>query len=338
MSRRRAETMGRGMLWALATLPLAVLLLVPAADGRPHQAPRAANKDKLGEKLAGRELNVRWGKGVHLKRVTAEGATGAVGVRMDGPSAKKPGVEQYLVRVSSPVRKVLAAYLGEVAAGRLLKYLPHDTFVMTLPPAGLDKVRRAAGVLDVFELPASMKIEPGLLEQAHARAAPSTINDPLLRVLGVKSARPKSTRVASPDLKLFVMLAHGGRGWAAQAEALVKAWTEELALIGLGADIELAEGGRKAVVTPRSASMLKPIIMWLARQPLVHWVEEDKEVSLRNQQATMAIQSWDASTHTIWDQGITGDGQVVGVADTGIGIECMHECMLVCAKRNRGGR
>ena len=34
--------------------------------------------------------------------------------------------------------------------------------------------------------------------------------------------------------------------------------------------------------------------------------------------ATKAIQSWDATSHTVWEHGIKGQGQVVGIADTGI--------------------
>ena len=50
----------------------------------------------------------------------------------------------------------------------------------------------------------------------------------------------------------------------------------------------------------------------------VQWIEVHREVELMNHDAQWTVQSGEPEIRSIWDQGITGEGQMVGVADTGI--------------------
>lgn len=288
--------------------------------------------------LAGRPLHVRAGKKSQLLKRAGVDKTATLRESKGSGGTKKPAITQYLVRIVSPVSPMLtgiADHLAELAGGRFFRYLPYDTFVMALPQAGLEKVRKAAGVTDVFELPESMKIDPSLIKHitgAHVEDLTSpTHHDEFLSLVGVKRrAMPKSSaQGGSADLRrakgkegtdtrvVYVMLAYGGPEWALEVEALMAEWKQAFVKMGITASVELASE-RKAVVKVVGATSLKKNLAWLARQPLVHWVQEQKEVSLRNKDAGLAMQSWNASTHDIWAHGIRGAGQIVGVADTGI--------------------
>jgi hypothetical protein len=55
----------------------------------------------------------------------------------------------------------------------------------------------------------------------------------------------------------------------------------------------------------------------IARIEEVQWVEEVAEIIEDNVAATATIQSGSAEKHSIWDRGLHGEGQVIGVLDNG---------------------
>jgi len=310
---------------------------VVRASGAPRkQAPRGVQQEPGQElhELPGRPLHVRSGKrkSQPIKRVdTAEPVDRVRGARRRG-AGKAHAVVQYLVRVVHPMPAGMSDYLSEVAAGRFVRYLPHDTFVMALPKQGLEKVRKAAGVVDVYELPAALKTQPDLLARIDAAGSKGkedvspTLEDEFRKLTGARHLPQSDAKNGKAELKrssgssnlvIHVMLAHGGPGWASEAEALISEWRKAFALQGLTTAVELASS-KKAIVQVEFGHELKKVVAWLVQQPLVHWVQEQKEIRMRNMYAGPAMQSWNASSHEIWDRGITGTGQVVGIADTGI--------------------
>ena len=72
-------------------------------------------------------------------------------------------------------------------------------------------------------------------------------------------------------------------------------------------------------------------LQWLAEQPAVHWLSPRAPLSARNWQGTAISQSASAApdapvsrledhgSHPIWAAGLTGQGQIVGAGDSGIG-------------------
>ena len=72
-------------------------------------------------------------------------------------------------------------------------------------------------------------------------------------------------------------------------------------------------------------------LQWLAEQPAVHWLAPGAPLGLRNWQGTAISQSASAApdapvailadhgSHPIWAAGLTGQGQIVGAGDSGIG-------------------
>jgi hypothetical protein len=311
---------------------------VRAHGGPRKQTPRGVWQEpglEAVHELPGRPLHVRAGQGKaqQLKRAAAvDQVPDSLRAARRGSAGKNAAVVQYLVRVVHPMPTGMSDYFAEVAAGRFLRYLPYDTFVMALPKQGVEKVRKAAGVVEIYELPEAMKLEPALLAlidtagSHRAKGVSPTHHDEFLQLIGVQrrampqsDARTGMTERSSKKSKftIHVMLAHGGADWLSEAKALVAEWKEAFAQAGFTTAVHLASL-QKAVVTVEYDHELKKVVAWLIKQPLVHWVQEQKEIRMRNKYAGPAMQSWNASTHAIWERGITGIGQVVGIADTGI--------------------
>jgi hypothetical protein len=79
-------------------------------------------------------------------------------------------------------------------------------------------------------------------------------------------------------------------------------------------------GGEKVAVEC-SPERRGHVVGLLAAQPRVRWVERKPKWVLRNGYANKAIQSTDGLSTGIWSKGLRGEGQIVGVADTGIDID-----------------
>ena len=79
-------------------------------------------------------------------------------------------------------------------------------------------------------------------------------------------------------------------------------------------------GGEKVAVEC-SPERRGHVVGLLAEQPRVRWVERKPKWVLRNGYANKAIQSTDGLSTGIWSKGLRGEGQIVGVADTGIDID-----------------
>ncbi|MEA3312145.1 MAG: S8 family serine peptidase, partial [candidate division WOR-3 bacterium] len=56
----------------------------------------------------------------------------------------------------------------------------------------------------------------------------------------------------------------------------------------------------------------------LVHEPQIKWVEPYRQPYLMNGQAQWVIQTWEEDNRRIWDEGITGEGQILATLDTGI--------------------
>jgi len=219
-----------------------------------------------------------------------------------------------LVRVQFPTPIGLSDYLADIANSGFVQYIPHDTFVVTMDTWSLEKARKHHGVVDIFEFPSSMKIDPSLTEYvAASMAAFSGVDaDRNKRTTG-----DKSKSETGKSHVLYAMLAHGGPEWEDEVDHIAGEWRDLFQQRNIAASIELASHST-AVLKVSGAASLKAAVGLLAQHPRVHWMQEYREIALRNKQAGLSVQSCDAKRHTIWHHGIRGAGQIVGIADTGI--------------------
>ena len=70
---------------------------------------------------------------------------------------------------------------------------------------------------------------------------------------------------------------------------------------------------------------------WLSRHPSVHWIAPFTDARLHNWQGTAITQcataapnapvalTQDQGTHPIWEAGLTGEGEIIGAGDSGMG-------------------
>ena len=82
--------------------------------------------------------------------------------------------------------------------------------------------------------------------------------------------------------------------------------------------------------------VLQDALRWLAMQPAVHWLAPWAPVSLHNWQGTAISQSATAApdapvaladdhgAHPVWAAGLTGQGQIIGAGDSGIGEQSLR--------------
>ena len=166
---RTLESAGPPKMRPTAWLLLSLMALL-SAESRP-----LSKRPALLHELKGRLLHVRAAtKSFEMVAATGQHARrsgGSKHVGIDPPLHAHKILLQYLVRVQHPAPPALLGFLEEVSEGGFLRYLPHDTYVLALDSAALQKVADADGVVDAFELPPSMKIEPDILTLIAAKAS-----------------------------------------------------------------------------------------------------------------------------------------------------------------------
>ncbi|KAK9815904.1 hypothetical protein WJX72_011677 [[Myrmecia] bisecta] len=106
-------------------------------------------------------------------------------------------------------------------------------------------------------------------------------------------------------------------------------------------ECNVSGGGRKlSIVAP--IDRLQGLVHWLAEQPTVHWIAPRPKGRAANFFASAIGQcaraapvtngngqyAGDNGTHPIWDAGLQGQGQIVGMGDTGLD---MTQCMFIDA-------
>jgi len=76
-------------------------------------------------------------------------------------------------------------------------------------------------------------------------------------------------------------------------------------------------GASQTPVLQAPLGSLNATVQWLTQQEEVHAVGLVTRYEKRNQEAQWIVQSGDMDARTVWAQGIRGQGQLVGVSDTG---------------------
>ena len=290
--------------------------------------------------LPGRKLLVRAdSKGPSIKLTKVHAAD----IRDLRHSGTGVDMQQYLVRVVA--HSGLETRLSKISAGRFFQYLPHDTYAMALTSTDLDAVLADAGVTAAYLMPPDLKVDPALyaairkLAKVGASEAPSSPNlfhrgyDVFMQTLGARvppatspANRSSPSRAdhgtGSRTIKLVVILAYGRReGAKDEARSLLQEWERVLRAEVLRGSVTVklvSQTKGTIVLDGTDGPSLKKVVSWLALQPRTHWVEEYHPPHALNKYGAKAVQSFNASTHAIWDKGIKGDGQIVGVADTGL--------------------
>eukprot|EP00741_Cyanophora_paradoxa_P023678 tig00021612_g22872.t1 len=234
----------------------------------------------------------------------ATSSRGLRAVRHRAASTKAQRI--YIVQLESPV--TAAAQRAVEAAGgvRLGPYIPHNAYLVSATAEQLARIRAVPHV-----------VWAGRLKREH-KAHP---------MLAGPAARAYSTWTA-----------HVAAEWAAgqgvpTAHRLAGVWRRQLSASLRGNfSIEALDEGRVRV-TLRNPHDGPLALEFLSNQGLVHWVEPRRPIVLKNLYASRVIQADVTSTAEqladlvanqraiatpIYDRGIAGAGEVVGVMDDGL--------------------
>ena len=212
--------------------------------------------------------------------------------RPDNPSPAAPGWYRNLALERSPRnRRYLVAIVSdkldadqrrrlEQAGASVLGYLPDNGYRVVLDPAASDSVRALPFVVWLGETPPYLKVQAALAAHADRPAAPLPV-----RVILEADEPPDRARLALAGLD--PRSAPSGKDGAWRLEATVPP-------------------GR-----------LRAVLSRLAGLPEVEAIEIAREFRPMNVDGTWVHQSFVAPETPIFDQGIYGCDQIIGVADTG---------------------
>ncbi|EKX41119.1 hypothetical protein GUITHDRAFT_112852 [Guillardia theta CCMP2712] len=281
----------------------------PSNTGEPHEKV-------LLHQLKGRPLLIHGGKNTLLTRASL-GPKASWRDSSLKNSSKFYGerilldYQQYIVRTENPVRRGLLQELREMEGVDAIRYVPYDTFIVTASQKGLQQLMSTHGISGIFYLPDVFKLEPeirfSLFEDVNYGRG----------MAGFKGRKLMADETENEgDQSVYVILAISDAEWSYQTVQLVSDWEQEMQDLNLGVTLKTVSK-RKLLVKTKQENM-KTVCQFLAHKPLVRWIEKKREVFLRNRYAVQALQSEGANMTSIWNRGINGSSQIIGIADTGI--------------------
>jgi hypothetical protein len=111
----------------------------------------------------------------------------------------------------------------------------------------------------------------------------------------------------------------------------VQQWSAQLRqAVGVACQVRVPSKGK--VVIETDVSVLESVLDWLTDREDVTWAEERPAVAMLNKYAKCVVQNstLDASYNFMWSKGLTGVGEVIGCADTGVDHDsCFFRCDVV---------
>jgi hypothetical protein len=226
---------------------------------------------------------------------------------------------QYLVHVKGGESASLRAEIETLLQRPVSAYIPHNTFVVYCTPIEASAIGHVSGVKAVAPYQAAHRVEASLEATARSCALASL-----------------STEGASANVVLSVLPIAGSLTTVAAATARAAQWASLTR-----ATVRHASPGVIELVIPchRAGIVQSPplffVVVWrnrffkqgrdaeaalalLQSQPEVHWIERAPHHITHNKYARGIVQTASASRTPLQDAGVTGAGQVVGCADTGL--------------------
>ena len=122
------------------------------------------------------------------------------------------------------------------------------------------------------------------------------------------------------SVTLEVALAQNLIQFGVTSSELVSTWEKELNIDGRQSATMIPVSGRKLAVKT-TCTNLEHVTSFFSSRASVYAIQIRTDMHVLNKHATKAMQGSGAGLQTVlWDKGLTGEGQIVGIADTGIDI------------------
>lgn len=313
------KTKGSGPFWCLV-LPAAVLTAVIGASALAAQSQSRALTDVHGVRETHGAVRLRGEKtdfrSLRVRQRLAEPLDAAWPADDEAERESSDIEREWLIHLKGPIHRVMRVELARALGVTEddLQYIPLHTFLVSCTQGRVQAAKAAVpNVLWAGHLLPHHKVSPDLHD---------IILDDFPRPPQTSARR----RVLASDrdaLELAVMLAPHSRH---RANATVLGWADRM---GLEIAAERGRPGEVEQQWVRIASPKKIIIRlhreaapealhFLSQQHETSWIEPRERFRLRNKWSKGIIQSGQAFHTPLFDKGLTGAGQVIGIADTGI--------------------
>ena len=263
-------------------------------------------------------------------------------------------VRTYFVHLGDAGNEQHRRAVSEAAGQRLERFIPHNTFLLDLSPYALQRTQALVGssVLWMGELEPHHKLASAALQnlvatlhQHHLHSGSRQQTD---IVLVARMRAANALALVSPYERALCLA-----GFAVSVKASGKHTLHirqiTLQQPGMCADRgEHSTKGHSRVVTEATKDgaqelWVQGVAAWLAAQHDVIWIEPKARLSARNKYAAMIVQGGfergqrvclpcaysacpncsrtDTASTPIWNMGLKGQGEVIGVGDTGIDVD-----------------
>lgn len=232
--------------------------------------------------------------GVLLASGAAQAATVHLVTQSFDPASGEPAVVGWL-KAAEPVPQESAHYLVQLsgpptdarkasvarAGGELVAYVPDWTYIVRMTPEAATAAAESPDVTWIGPYHPAYKLSPTIGK--HEFKHPKRAGDSFLTL----------------NVRVFDYLAGTSR--------LVQS---------LGGEVleQLDDGFQKLLVVHAAPALVNE----LARIDDVWWIEEKPEFYLMNDQTKWVVQSNVSASTPVWDKGIHGEDQIVGVMDSGL--------------------
>jgi hypothetical protein len=210
-------------------------------------------------------------------------------------------------------------------------YLPYNTYIITTIPSLAKKLMKEhSGILWIGDFHHHHKMPDKKIVKGHLHAHEEKLvndNNRANYLFKKKAMFTRNLLTTLPEIKKenihFVLLAqlafHESKE---EIEENLKPLKEELTkLFGKNIINFTIVSNQKIALGVLSKEVAYKVSKFLSKNPFIHWVETKPPTTTHNKYAAKLAQSYNQIngklTTPMWDRGITGDGQVIGIGDTG---------------------
>jgi subtilisin family serine protease len=201
---------------------------------------------------------------------------------------------------------------------QLGKYIPHNTYMVTGTTEQLDNAKKLFpeiilwyGEMEQKQKMHDIELMKGYLKKhIDVERLQESEHKPGRRVL--------LSNDKGEDIHFVVVASVAQHATKEELTKRAEEWKQKMRDYGLNIVNVAVPSTTKIVIGVQGADAALQTQQWLTTRGHVHWVEVKPPTKTHNRFASMLVQSYEQPYgHPLWDRGINGAGQVIGVGDTG---------------------
>eukprot|EP00286_Rhodomonas_abbreviata_P027019 CAMPEP_0181300760 /NCGR_PEP_ID=MMETSP1101-20121128/7061_1 /TAXON_ID=46948 /ORGANISM="Rhodomonas abbreviata, Strain Caron Lab Isolate" /LENGTH=1212 /DNA_ID=CAMNT_0023406017 /DNA_START=242 /DNA_END=3877 /DNA_ORIENTATION=+ len=216
---------------------------------------------------------------------------------------------EWLIHVKGPVHSSLTTRLRENLGVTDIQYVPHHTFLAFTNGKAIQEAQ--AKMREIVWV--------GIVLPHHK------VSSELFPLLLSDTSHVRRAGSEPPMVEVYLMLS---RPLQDKADVALFSWEEKLERVVPMASthkIHIRAASVNKLVIKMHEDQVPAALQFLSEQHETAWVEPKPKHKLRNKWAKGILQSGEAGKHLMFTRGLEGQGEILGIADTGID---MHHCFF----------